>query len=173
MKTLFIIPLVLMSLVSFPSWGLTMDDLVKREGIYYKKFSDVPFTGEIDEGLIRPNFKNGKEEGTWVSYHKNRQLSDKGNFNKGRKEGTWIYYYDDGQLYDKGNYNNGGQEGTWVSYHRNGQLRSKGHYKNWEREGPWVFFKKDGTKRMSENFSLGFKIDEGSGVYRNGVKVSD
>ena len=31
MRTLFIIPLVLMSLVSFPSWGLTMDDLVKSK----------------------------------------------------------------------------------------------------------------------------------------------
>jgi len=31
MRTLFIIPLVLMSLVSFPSWGLTMDDLVDEK----------------------------------------------------------------------------------------------------------------------------------------------
>ena len=65
---LFIIPLVLMSLVSFPSWGLTMDDLVQRDGLYYKKFTDVPFTGEIDEGLERGNFKKGKQEGTWVFF---------------------------------------------------------------------------------------------------------
>ena len=52
MRTLFIIPLVLMSLLSLPSWGLTMDDLVEREGIYYKKFTDVPFTGEIDGGTV-------------------------------------------------------------------------------------------------------------------------
>lgn len=51
MKTLFIIPLVLMPLVSFPSWGLTMDDLVQRDGLYYEKVTDVPFTGDIDEGL--------------------------------------------------------------------------------------------------------------------------
>ena len=50
MRTLFIIPLVLMSLVSLPSWGLSMDDLVQREGLYYQKFTDVPFTGEVDEG---------------------------------------------------------------------------------------------------------------------------
>ena len=64
MKSHSIIPLVLMCLVSFPSWGLTMDDLVQREGLYYQKFTDVPFTGEIDEGLERGNFKNGKTEGT-------------------------------------------------------------------------------------------------------------
>ena len=26
-----------------------MDDLVERGGLYYKKFTDVPFTGEIAE----------------------------------------------------------------------------------------------------------------------------
>ena len=46
MKTLFIMPVVLISLVSFPSWGLTMDDLVSRAGLYHKKFTDIPFTGE-------------------------------------------------------------------------------------------------------------------------------
>ena len=45
-RTLFIIPLVLMSLVSFSSWGLTMYDLVVRAGLYYEKFTDVPFTGK-------------------------------------------------------------------------------------------------------------------------------
>ena len=49
MKTLFIIPLVLMSLVSSPSWGLSMDDLVERDGLYYRKFTDVPFIVEIDD----------------------------------------------------------------------------------------------------------------------------
>ena len=48
MRTLFIIPLVLMSLISSPSWGLDVGDLVIRDGLYYKKFSDVPFTGEVD-----------------------------------------------------------------------------------------------------------------------------
>lgn len=63
MKKVIIIPLVLMSLVSFPSWGLTMDDLVQREGLYYKKFTDVPFTGVVDKGLYRGLIKEGQMEG--------------------------------------------------------------------------------------------------------------
>ena len=58
MKNIFIIPLVLFSMVSFSSWGETIDDLVLREGIWYKKFTDVPFTGDI-EGRISGTFKNG------------------------------------------------------------------------------------------------------------------
>ena len=45
--------------------GETMDDLVEREGLYYKKFSDTPFTGKVT-GVYQGNFKNGKEDGAWV-----------------------------------------------------------------------------------------------------------
>ena len=86
MRTLFIIPLVLMSLVSFPSWGLTYDDLVKREGIYYKKFTDVPFTGEVDEGVSKGSIKNGKMEGYWERYWYNGQLKGKGSTRTVRKK---------------------------------------------------------------------------------------
>ena len=97
-----------------------MDDLVERDGLFYKKFTDAPFTGEIDEGLKRGSFKNGEQEGPWVSYH------------------------DNGQLWQKGDYKNGKEEGTWVWYHVNGQLRAKGALKNGEKEGPWVFYSGDG-----------------------------
>ncbi len=64
MRTLFIIPLVLMSLVSFPSWGVASEDLVIRAGLYYEKFTATPFTGELDEGLQRGSIKNVKREGS-------------------------------------------------------------------------------------------------------------
>jgi hypothetical protein len=37
-----------------------MGDLVYREGLYYKKFSDVPFTEKIT-GKKQGAFKNGKK----------------------------------------------------------------------------------------------------------------
>ena len=94
-------------MVSFPSWGLTMDDLVQRDDLYYKKFTDVPFTGEIDEGLVRGNFKNGRQEGPWIGYHENGQLRYKDEYKNGRKEGTSIGYNENGQLLYKGEYKNG------------------------------------------------------------------
>ena len=98
MRTIFIIPLVLLSLVSFPSWGLTTNDLVKRDGLYYQKFTDVPFTGEIDEGLEKGSLKHGK------------------------KEGLWVDYWDDGKLWRKVDYKTGKRHGMYISYHQNGQL---------------------------------------------------
>ena len=117
-----IIPLVLMCLMSFPSWSVTYDDLVERDGLYYKNFTDVPFTGEV----------TGKKK--------------RGKIVKGIREGTWVTYYDNGQLWDKGEYTNGIREGTWVRYHDNGQLMMKGDYKNGKREGTWVDYNRDGLK---------------------------
>jgi antitoxin component YwqK of YwqJK toxin-antitoxin module len=50
-----------------------MEDLVERDGLHYKKFTDVPFTGEVTskgEG----SFKDGKEDGPWVYYYRNGQV---------------------------------------------------------------------------------------------------
>ena len=84
-----------MCLISFPSWGVTYDDLVQREGLYYKKFSDSPFTGEV-EGKWKGSIKNGLKEGTWVTYHNNGQLNSKGNYKNGKREGTWVFFNKDG-----------------------------------------------------------------------------
>ena len=32
-----------------PSWGLSMDDLVERDGLSHKKFTDVPLIVDIDD----------------------------------------------------------------------------------------------------------------------------
>ena len=85
-----IIPLVLMCLISFPSWGETLAGLVEREGLYYTKFSDVPFSGKL------------------VVFSDNGQLFTKGNWKNGKREGYWESYYTDGSsLEDAGTYRNG------------------------------------------------------------------
>ena len=63
-KTLLTI--LFISLLSSPSWSVTMDDLVEREGLYYEKFTDVPFTGKVT-GDTQGSFKSGKKDGAWVS----------------------------------------------------------------------------------------------------------
>jgi hypothetical protein len=71
-------PILLLTLL-FPSlaYGVTMDDLVYREGLHYKKFSDVPFTGKVT-GKSQGSLKNGKKDGLWVYYWSNGELESKG-----------------------------------------------------------------------------------------------
>jgi antitoxin component YwqK of YwqJK toxin-antitoxin module len=163
-------PILLLTFL-FPSlvYGETMDDLVKREGIFYKKFTDVPFTGKVT-GKIQGSFKNGKEHGPWVTYYKGK-LSSKGTYKNGVKVGLLTVYHEDGKLFYKGTLKDGKKNGPWISYHNNGQLRSKGTFRDGKKEGPWVFYKKDGTKRFTRNAAGSLIFDEGSGTYKNGVKV--
>ena len=97
-----------MSLVSFPSWSETIDDLVLREGLWYKKFTDVPFSGEI-KGRISGSFINGKFDGLFVHYWENGQLQTKGVYKDGKKEGQWVYFFNDGTVLESmtGTYKNG------------------------------------------------------------------
>jgi antitoxin component YwqK of YwqJK toxin-antitoxin module len=86
--------------------GVTFDDLVERNDLYYEKFTDALFTGEVtgkEQGLI----ENGKREGAWISYRENGQLRYEGKYKNGFKDGAWFSYY-------KGN------KSAWVQNHKNG-----------------------------------------------------
>lgn len=130
--------LLLLTLL-FPSlaYGVTIKDLVDRDGRYYEKFSDVPFTGKVT-GEIQSSFKDGKLDGLWVRYYVN------------------------GGLLDKGSYKNGKMEGPWVSYYSNGRLRSKGTYKNGERDGPHISYLPDGNVNhlFTGTFKNGLKVSD-------------
>jgi hypothetical protein len=123
----------------------TMYDLGRRGGIYYKKFSDIPFSGDIT-GNPKGEFKNGKREGVWIWENKNGQINTKGNYKNGMEDGSWVTYHENGELYTKGDFKNGNKVGAWVRYWNNAQLMSKGEYKNSKKKGSWVHFNKDGTE---------------------------
>ena len=183
----FLAPILLLVLL-FPSlvYGVTMNDLVITNGLYFKKFTDVPFTGKVT-GKKQGSFRSGKKDGVWVEYDRNGrvdkkvtykngkedtyvkyryrisgQLSEKGTYKDGKKHGPWLSYHDNGQLAVKGTHKDGMVDGPWVSYHDNGQLQAKGTYKEgfWNRVGPWVSYRKDGTLD-----------EENTGTYKNGEKI--
>jgi len=65
------------------------DDLEERNGLTYKKLTDVPFTG-----LVEQKWNNG-------------QLRIKVPYKDGKKDGVEEEYYDNGQLNSKLTYKNG------------------------------------------------------------------
>jgi antitoxin component YwqK of YwqJK toxin-antitoxin module len=117
---------------------VTWDDLEYREGLYYQKFTDVPFTGKTT-GQTQGTYKDGLLDGPYVSYYNN----------------------DNGQLCRKGHYKNGEKDGPWVGYYYDGQLMDKGHYKNGKKDGPWVSYRKDRTvdEKDTGTYKNGVKVD--------------
>ena len=112
---------------------VTVDDLERREDGFYKKNTDVPFTGKTT-GQTQGTYKDGLLDGPYVSYYNNDngQLCRKGHYKDGKKDGPWVGYYYNGQLMDKGHYKDGKKDGPWVSYHGDGTVDEKdtGTYKN-------------------------------------------
>ena len=159
MKTLLTI--LFISLLSSPSWSVTFDDLVERDGLYYEKFTDVPFSGKVT-GKEQGSFRNGEREDAWISYWDNGQLRSKGNWKNNKREGVWFNYLDNGTLDSEGNFTNGINEGTWAYYYRNGQLGYKGNWKNGKQDGAWVSYNKDGTvdKELTRTFKDGVKVSD-------------
>ena len=67
------------------------DQAEKREGIWYRKGSDAPYTGKIfslyknGQRMNEGRYKDGKLHGFTVWWHENGQKKFKGNFNNGVK----------------------------------------------------------------------------------------
>jgi antitoxin component YwqK of YwqJK toxin-antitoxin module len=144
---------LVISLLSLPSWGETMDDLVERNGLYYKKFSDTPFTGRV--------------AGT-----------NQGNLKKGKKEGIWQHYWPSGQLMMKGKYQDGKSYGLWETYHMNGRLLVIQPFRNGKViDGAYEYFNDDGSYDLTLTYknNVAYKngVPYGGLTVKNGVLVSE
>ena len=112
----------------FPSLALgetvRYEDLAETDGLYYKKFSDVPFTGKVigktQETFV--SFKDGKKDGPSVTFWDNGRIAQKGTYKDGEYDGLWIEVYETGQLYSKGTYKDGREDGPSILYNKHGQV---------------------------------------------------
>ena len=136
-------------------------ELVKRDGVYYKKFTDLPFTGKTT-GSVQGSLQDGRWDGPWVSYHSIGGLNEKGSYRNGKKEGPWVSYHSNGGLKEKGTYRNYKRAGAWVAYYENGQLRYKGNY--WDGkgayDGPWVEYSTNGQLIKKGFYINGNKVNQ-------------
>ena len=175
---------ILLCLSASIVWSETMADLNWRDGVYYKKLSDVPFNGKVN-GDIEGLFKNGKKEGTWFRYYKNGELFSVSNYKAGKKNGAWITYSNKGMLIEKGMYKNDFEEGDWIRLYENGKINYKGKFKNGKKIGFWIAYHYNGQLNYRGSFKNGKRNEiweyylpngslheEHSGIYKNGKKVS-
>ena len=86
-------PILLLTLL-FPSIALgetvKWSDLVITNGLYFKKFTNVPFNGKVtgeEQGLL----KYGVKVGPWVEYDENGRVSSDVTYVNGKK-GTRVSY---------------------------------------------------------------------------------
>ena len=127
------------------------ENIFEIDGVYYKKGTNVPFTGEFigqKNGKLtdKGRYKNGKRDGLWIDYRENGQIWGQMEFKNGEPHGVSIQFYPNGNTATKNRYKNGLAEGLSETFYENGRPELKGYYKNGQRDGSWDFFLEDGTK---------------------------
>ena len=150
----------------------SIDDLVHRDRLYYEKFTDVPFTGTLNEDAEHGVIKNGKREGYWRlyadfarsvyegwddgEYIDGWHIYEEGEYRHGLRNGPWVIYeWRSGTVQSKGEYKNGEKEGPWADYYENGQLQNLRVYKNGWCNGPRVGYHEDGGLRYKDAYRNG------------------
>ena len=112
-------------------------NLVMRNDLYYKKFTNLPFSGLVE------------------SYHENGQLKTTGQIINGKKNALWEKYYSNGRQKSIGHYRMGIKEGSWKYYFLNSNLKEEEFYKNGEKHGLWKTFDPQGSLLKTESYKLG------------------
>ena len=91
--------------------------MVKRNDLYYKKFTNVPFSGiikrkgdrslyELSDHIIE-TFENGKKTGPFQTYYNSGELLVSGNYKDGKKDDLWEYFNEDGSILGSETFKNG------------------------------------------------------------------
>ena len=128
--------------------------IIKRDGIYYEKFSQEPFSGKV-KGKISGLVINGKLENEVFFYQDDGQLLRIGNFLEGVPSGKWKFYDEDGDIVLdgilKGN--------NFVEYNENNQVSVTGTInENFNCDGEWLIYNDDGEVTFQSRWNDGNKL---------------
>ena len=87
------------------------------------------------------NLKNGKRNGLYQEYYKNRHIKYEINYKNGIQDGETLSYREDGSLFRKSNFVNGEYSGDIFEYYENGNTRMINN------DEKYIFFSENGIKR--------------------------
>jgi antitoxin component YwqK of YwqJK toxin-antitoxin module len=138
--------------------GVNQDELEDREGVFYLKNSDSPYTGKYfefhDNGQKKSeeNFKDGKPHGIGFSWYENGQKKVEANLKDGKPDGLSVYWYENGQKQAEINYKDGKPHGIGFNWYENGQKEAEGNHKDGKMDGLVVSWHENGQKMMETNY---------------------
>ena len=133
------------------SKDIYLKDLLKKDGIFYKKFSDTPFTGKVT-GLLEGTFKKGMKYGEFIKYYSDGKILSKISYFENRLDGSWMEYYRNGNLLRKKIFKNDLLEGEYIDYYSFGQILSIRFYVKNKLEGIYKEFYKNGQVYIKKNY---------------------
>ncbi|MDB3932951.1 hypothetical protein N9393_01315 [Luminiphilus sp.] len=134
--TLLSLFLILLSACSEPT--IDRDELVEREGIFYEKFSNEPYSGKTT-GRTIGKIVEGNYEGGVLTYHENGQLESQQVIVRGVREGEFRGFDEEGNIELVTLVANGELNGQ-ARFFKEGELSEVITYKNGVRHGLYESF---------------------------------
>ena len=116
--------------------GVPEEKIELREGIWYLKGLDTPFTGKVfslhenGQKKYEGNFKDGKKDGISLGWQENGQKEFEEYYKDGKLEGPSNAWYENGQKHTEANFKDGKPDGQSVMWHKNGQKHTEGNFKD-------------------------------------------
>jgi antitoxin component YwqK of YwqJK toxin-antitoxin module len=154
MKRLWVILFVL-PLFAQNEYDIT--HLIKKNGIYIKKFSDEKVNGEVfrmfgDMKAPLGKMKDGKQEGKWVDWYENGQKESEQTFKNGKEQGLAIRWYENGQKNIVLTVKDGELNGLFTFWYENGQKEYEETYKNGKKNGLSTTWYENGSKKSERKY---------------------
>ena len=164
--------LALMLAMAPPALAQTVhpDSLDMREGLYYERGSDTPFSGAVeDPGRMMGQVEDGMRIGAWKGWHLNGQRS-------------WVFEHKDGQLTHRtlwhtngakrmeGRYVDGKPDGVHPRWDENGQKVSEETYRAGALHGPRRLWDPDGNLLREIKYEDGQRHGSATWYFANGQK---
>ena len=125
-KLYLLLPILLIVGCSNDLEEYNIDDLIHKDNVWIKKFSDEKVNGKVfqvvdDMKVPIGKMKNGKKDGLWTGWDDNGQKRSKGTYKDGKMDGLWTLWYDNGQKMYDGTFKNG-ELLSYIAYLENGTI---------------------------------------------------
>ena len=137
--------------------------LVERDGIYYTKDTNKPYTGDVfelyEDGGRKStgSLKGGKKDRLWTEWYENGEKRLEGTYKDGKEDGLWTHWDNDGTKYEGKVIRKNNEDGTFLYWYENGQTKIESHktYKKGKEDGIWTWWDYDGTIKEKMRYKKG------------------
>ncbi len=127
----------------YTTWDAVETKRFGKEVIYSSAEDGKPLNGdyklsESSGAYAEVTFKNGKIEGSYISYDFVGNKMSEANYKAGKVDGKYSSYFQDGKIEEENFYKNGLRNGKWLTYNKKGEVLRTEVYKNDKKEGEWT-----------------------------------
>ncbi len=158
---------VFVIMLSFTACNKKMDykySYFYKDGLILNSYTQQLYTGTIktsinDKELIY-DVKNGKKDGSFITYFSNGNVEMIGEMSKNKNSGYWRYFYSNGNIESEGNFKEDVAEGNWKWYYPDGSLKEEGTFFNGKKNGTWIKYHPDGKPLQKNIFLDDKKLNE-------------